>query len=934
MGDLRRGRRGVLVALGVALCLWAAGCGKPDGEKDKAPESPESGRAAGTGAPVGTEEAGVDVPGGVPIGRLPRTVRPTGYALDLTIKPDAQRFSGSARISVTLSEPARGIWLHGNGLTVTSAKAVLPDGREIAADYEQVEDTGIARLSFAITVPAGEAVLALKYNAPFNTQLAGLYRVKEGGAWYAVTQFEAIDARRAFPSFDEPAFKVPFGIAITAKRDHAVIANTPVKEVENLIAGGRKRVVFRTTKPLPTYLVAFAVGPFDIVNASNIPATDGIRTEPVPLRGVAARGKGGKLAHALGTTAGILGQLESYFGVEYPYGKLDLIAAPQYAFGAMENAGAIVYAEHLLLLNQDAPLSQHRDHALVNAHELAHQWFGDLVTPEWWSDIWLNEAFATWMGNKAAHAWAPDGNYGHLTLHDAITDAMPDDELVSTRQIRQPVLRNDQIINAFDHITYQKGGAVLSMFESYLGEEAFRKGVRLHMRRYAHGVANTQQFMESLAEGSGKPEVVPAFSSFIDQPGLPQVTVKASCTNGQGKLSLSQARYRPLGSFAEDRSWRIPACFNIHSGGKWTKTCTLIGRDRISLMLAGGCPSAVMPNADGAGYYRWTFDSAGWRALLDRFASLSVKEALSFADSLDAAWRSGAGGVGTALYFEGMRKVAAHKSWDVATMPIARLEQLHDNVLDARRRAKLRRFGAELYRGRLDAIGLTPTDGEDTNVALLRRPVVDHLAFQVRDAGLRARLETMGKAYVGFGGDGKLHPETTPAELRPAALAVAAQSIGRPFTDALLVHLDASGDAVLRNAIAKALAAVTEKNLAEDIRGLILTDRLRVRERLAIIESHLDNRLSRADAWAWFQLHYDTLQKRFPTWFRNKGPAYTAGFCSNDRLNEVESFFSEWAGSATGADRARRQALERIGLCMAFKQAKEAELNAWLDAHY
>jgi cytosol alanyl aminopeptidase len=918
------------------LAVALTGCGD-SGKKQEGEKAADSGGIAVTEdspavprsqlLPPIDEEAD---PSEVPVGRLPKSVRPTGYKLHLRILPESPTFSGQVQIATIFDQPRDGIWLHGKDIDVQRAFAVLPAGRRIDATYGEVHASGVARLEFADTVPAGEAVLHFEYEAPFNERLAGLYRVEEGGNYYAVTQFEAIEARRVFPGFDEPAFKVPFDISVTANAGDVVIANTPETASEDLGEGLVKRT-FATTKPLPTYLIAFAAGPYDLVTAGDIAPLANVRVRPVPLRAVAARGKGPNLAYALEHTPGILDPLERYFGVEYPYEKLDLIAAPDFAFGAMENAGAIVYTERLLLLNADAPLRQRRAYALVHAHELAHQWFGNLVTPEWWSDIWLNEAFATWMGNKAAHAWNPEGHFGRETLRDALENAMPVDSLASARQIRQPVTRNQDIINAFDSITYDKGGAVLSMFESYLGEKAFRDGVRLHMKRYTHGVANTEQFMESLADGSGDPNVVPAFSSFIDQPGVPLVSAKADCTGaGTARVTLGQGPYRPLGSkIPAGRRWKIPACIRAIGTKGAEKVCALIDGDQATLELKGACPKAVMPNADGAGYYRFTLDAEGWQALTASFRRLNTKEALSFAGSLMAALD--ADEIGTADFFEGLRAAAGHEAWDVAAFPIGHLTALGDAVLDTEHREKLHEFGAQLYKPRLDKIGLLPKEAEDEAARLLRVPLATYLALHARVEAIRERLSLMGQDYIGYEDGGEIHPEAAPPDLRPLALTVAAQEVGRPFTESLAHVLAESGDAELRRAVTQALAAVEDPHIAADIRAFTLGDTMRLREILTVIQGQLRNPAIRDDAWNWYRTNFDALMDKLPPWARNNAPGAVKSFCSNRHLREAREFFSEKASSLPGAELALGQAVETIELCIALKGARGAAIASWLD---
>jgi len=432
-------------------------------------------------------------------GRLAQGVTPLHYDLALTVDPREERFSGVAKIRVKLDSSTRRFWLHSREATVETV-SLDAGGRTIAATWADGGE-GFAEVRLASAAPAGEATLTVNYDAPFNDSAAGLYHSESGGEKYAVTQFEALDARRAFPSFDQPSFKTPFAVSIVARAGDTVIANTTETGAEP--AGeGLVRHTFRETLPIPTYLVAFAVGPYDVVQGPLLPKT--AQREAVQLRGVAVKGKGAQTRYALSITADLIAYFEEYFATPYPYDKLDFIAAPEFSAGAMENVGAIVYAEQAILMGPDAPVAQQRGIVTTHAHEIAHQWFGNLVTPAWWDDIWLNEAFATWMSYKAANAVFPDGGYEREIQLRAIA-AMEEDSLSSARRIREPIVTESDIEDAFDAITYSKGGGVLAMAESYLGDDAFREGVRTHMRRFPHGVATSRDFFESLGQGSKRP---------------------------------------------------------------------------------------------------------------------------------------------------------------------------------------------------------------------------------------------------------------------------------------------------------------------------------------------------------------------------------------------------------------------------------------------
>ena len=573
-----------------------------------------------------------------PVGRLSSDVLPLHYRLELDIQPETPGFSGIVEIDVDIRSPSKVIYLHGNDLAVTSATLTGVDSVMRTATYEQIDATGVVRLTFADKPPVGHGTLRFVYTATFGRGGEGLYRSVVGDDSYVFTQFQPIDARHMFPGFDEPGFKTPFDIVVTTASANAVIGNAPV-QAEAAAGEGRKRVAFATTLPLPTYLIALAVGPLDVVEAPPLPA-NAVRKHPLPLRGVATRGKGPKLRYALDNTASIVSYLENYFGVAFPYPKLDLIASPDFG-GGMENAGAIIYGDPRLLIADDASFEQRRGFGGIHAHELAHQWFGDLVTPKWWDDIWLNESFANWMGFKAGNAWQPSLRFDIVPALQTPA-AMELDSRIAARQIRQPVTRNLDIGSAFDGITYLKGGAVLGMFENWLGEERFRAGIRTHMQRFPHGVADVEDFMASLAKGSKRPDLVPAFRSFIDQPGVPLVTTTLECDAEGAVLNVSQSRYLPVGSRGDpQRTWQLPLCVRYGTATGVSKDCALLASPVTRMPLkTANCPTFVMPNADGAGYYRFALDDAGWRALQANFGQLNELEALLAADSLSAAYQA------------------------------------------------------------------------------------------------------------------------------------------------------------------------------------------------------------------------------------------------------------------------------------------------------
>jgi len=534
----------------------------------------------------------------IPMGRLPASVEPRGYRLTLTIDPRQAEFSGATEIDLSLREPARAIWLHGHGLRVSNV-VLITSGRTVEGRYAEVDTvSGVARVDFDEEIAAGRALLRLTYAASFEKAPQGLYRTDVAGEWYAFSQLEPIDARRVFPGFDEPRFKTPFDVTVVADGRDKVVSNTPLASKTRVRDGVRHHFV--VTHPLPTYLLAFAVGPLDIIQAPAVRPSV-VRPRPLPLRFVASRGQGKRLAFAARHTGEIVLRLEEYFGFAFPYPKLDLIASPINGI-AMENAGAIVFDDrHLLIGARPSPAQQSVFGGIV-AHEIAHQWFGDFVTPVWWDDIWLNESFAQWLGSKISDRWRP--GFGTRAEQLAATlKAMDTDALRVGRPMHQPIDENRQIIGTFDEITYQKGAGVLAMFESYLGEARFRRGVQLHLRRHAHGSATADDFFAAMAEAAGEPPVLGAFRSFVDQPGVPFVS--AMLSDDGSSLMLRQERYRPVGSaIAPGALWDVPLCVRMLSSAHAPKQCVLMTGTEARIDL--GAPAGATPAVKGITGSPWT----------------------------------------------------------------------------------------------------------------------------------------------------------------------------------------------------------------------------------------------------------------------------------------------------------------------------------------
>lgn len=858
--------------------------------------------------------AALEVPP-VPAGKLTGQVQPQAYRLDLSIDPAQERFSGKTEIDAALKVASRTIDLHWRDLAIHSVE-VLAGGKVLTPTWQQLDATGVGRLTFAEPVPAGPATFRFAYNAAFQTAPAGLFRVKVADQWYAWTQLQSIDGRGVFPSFDEPGFKTPFTVTLRTPPGQTAISNAPQTGLTR--EGGLDVHTFAPTLPLPTYLVAAMVGPFAVVEGVVPPTPQ--RAQPLPLRIVSPQPNGAKLAFALEESKTIVRLLEAYFNESFPYPKLDQITSPIMP-GAMENAGADLYNDALLVMDENATTSQKRSFGMVVSHELAHQWFGDLVTPAWWDDIWLNESFANWMGFRIGNEWRPALNIRAGAVQEGF-DAMRTDALVAGRPIRQPIRTNAQIDEAFDTITYGKGGHVVAMIAGYMGDDKFRDGVRRYMAAHRYGNATSTEFFGAMAEVSGDPRIVPAMQSFTDQQGVPLLTFARS---GQGKSSgwqVSQSRYARLGTTAPDTRWGIPLCLRTTGAAR---QCQLLTEASATIRYAG--KGALVPNVGGTGYYRFELPAAEWDKLIAAADRLPGGEAQALADSLNASFQ--AGRATPAQLIAAARKLAAQQDSYANSTGISALGSYSDaGFLDPAGKAGLQRLVARVYAPRLKQLGFDPRAGayagNDPEETQRRQQAVSQLVRKGGDAALRAQLLAATQAYLG--GDAR----ALDAAWFGAGLAAVVEEGGLAAAKTLLDRALASTDPVFRPAALNVIGGSGQPEIGRWILAELKDSRLRTSERQGLIGGVVSSGGTRELGWDWLKTNYDSLANSGGgIFFASRLPGLVAGYCSVAQADEIATLLRPKLMGKTGALGLERS-IERVRSCGLLKDARGAELSAAL----
>jgi len=843
-----------------------------------------------------------------PKGKLPDTAKPIAYRLDFTILPDQSRFSGHDEIDISVKAATKSLYMHGRNLAVSKAIAKV-GGRNIAATWTQVDPTGVVRLDFAEPLPAGAATLVFDYDGAFGTDASGLYHIKVGDIWYSWSQFESIDARAAYPGFDEPGFKTPFTISITTTPGYKAVSNAPEASITK--AGALEKHQFAATRPLPTYLVALITGPF--LNQTGAVPPTAERASPLPLGVFATQAQAGKLDYVMAESPRIVSLLETYFGEPFPFPKLDQIASPVMP-GAMENAGADTYGDGIILLDKGAPTGQRQTFGMVVAHELSHQWFGDLVSPAWWDDIWLNESFANWMGYRIGNEWRPELNIGVGALDEGFR-AMNTDALEVGRPIHQPITENSQIDSAFDNITYGKGGHVISMIAAYLGDEKFKAGVRLHLKRHAYGNATSEQFFQSLADGAQDPRVLTAMKSFVDQQGVPVVDI----TRQGGKLVATQSRYAFLGSSPKAEQWTIPLCLRVDAA----KSCTLL--DKPVTTLAAGGTGVVMPNVGGTGYYRFNLEAADWQKLIGTFATLSPGEALAANDSLWAAFR--ADKAPASWLVTATKTLAANADSDASVDGGSRLAGLKlRGLIGPESDAAYRRLMDATYAPRLAAIGFDPAAGAHLGDApdkqKLRQNLVGFVVEEGHDAAVSAKLEAAAEKYLA--GD----KQAIDQAYLGAGLGVVVTKGGLPAAKKLVEIGLASEDPTLRRSALGAASGSGRTDVAQYLLGLN-DPRLRPFDRIGLIFGLATSEGTADFTGEWILNNYDTLLAGSNGIFiTSRLPQALAYQCGADRADRINSLLGPKVRAAGAGVLTFERTIETIRHCGDLKAAKSAEIAA------
>jgi puromycin-sensitive aminopeptidase len=842
--------------------------------------------------------------------RLPLHLRPRRYEAILSVDLEGKRFTGTELIELTSTEPAGEIVLHAAELDVTRA-ALHAAGRVLeATSITPAAASETVILRFAEPVPRGAGTLEVAWTGRMTAGLRGLY---PAGGGLAATQFEAADARRVFPSFDEPGFKAVWRLAVEAPAGAVVLSNG-APEREEAIGDGRKRVAFAETPPLPTYLVALVVGPiegFPEVKVRGVPVRTWASPEKLPLTGFGQD-----------VAVEVLPRLEDYFGVPYAFGKVDQVGLPEFEAGAMENAGLVTYREVALLLDPEtASLAQKKRVAEVVTHELAHQWFGNWVTMTWWDDLWLNEAFATWMSYKIVDEWNPAWRVW-LDFDQGKAAAMHLDALRSTHPIHAEIRDVNAAGEAFDLITYEKGGAVLRMVEGYLGEERFRDGIRLYMRRHAKGNAVADDLWSALSEASGEP-VLELANAWIGKPGFPLVRV---VREGR-KLTLEQRRFFSEAGAGEgdETIWPVPLVVRHGDGERVTEQRILLRERRAEVELSGeGEPALVCANAGATGFYRVAYDVASLEALGGHVARLAPAERIQLLSDEWALVRSSEREIGA--FLDLVTRFGGEEDHAVLDELVARLSAIEHRLLLDGDRLRFAALVATLFGPRLAEDGWDPAPAEPDVVRLRRAAAVRALGLVARSAGVVHEATARLDRWTG-GDRAALEPN-----LHEPAVAMAARSGDAARFEWFRALFAKETDPAFRRRYLLALASFEDPALAARGIELALGDEVPLQDVASFVGALLVNRTARGPFWVRLRGDWERLHARVkgaPMLLRRIVEAMGA-LVERRELEEAEAFLA--AHPVAEARQAIAQTLERLRQDVALRERTHAAIGRWLES--
>ncbi len=851
---------------------------------------------------------------------LPANVKPRRYRM--TLQPDLETFTfkGQQTVDIDIVDPTARIVLNAAELEIDDVTLRRNGGSINASSISLDADTETAILDFGRVLSQGTAQLEMKFTGTLNDRLVGFYRSEyrdgEGNTRHlATTQFEPTDARRAFPCWDEPSQKALFDVTMVFDDSLQAVSNTPIVE-ESAPAPGLRSVRFGETPVMSTYLLAFVVG--DLV-ASEADAADGTKI------GVwTTRGKENQAAFALDTSVRLLGYFNEYFGIPYPLPKLDHIAIPDFAAGAMENWGCITYRETALLVDPENSSAGTRQRvAEVVAHEMAHMWFGDLVTMEWWDDLWLNESFASWMGTKSVDWLFPEWEMWTQFVNMDTNRALSLDGLKNSHPIEQEVKNPAEVSQLFDAISYSKGASVIRMLEQFLGPEVFQGGLYRYLKGNEYGNARTHDLWAALEEESGQP-VTNIMNSWVLQTGYPVLQVQADRRAEDVQISVTQERFlydRLLGDEAPSSEvWQVPVSVSA-PGAATASTVMENAQAVISLSAARPSDDWYKVNSNQTGFFRVNYTSEDWERLAPAISTQQLPATDRLGIQNDAYALSRAGILPITQFLELAGSYSGETDASVWSDLASNLRDIEQLVAGEPVHPAYQQFGRELFGPAAQRAGWTPRPGDGHLDSLLRSTVLGQ-SGSYNDEETLSQAGNLFRQYLE-------NPEAVHPDLRGVVFALAAQGGDRTTYEQLWDLEERTSLQEEKIRLLLAMSRFQDASLLNDTLEGSLSSRVRSQDTITVVAGVAANPLGRRPAWEFVKSNWAEFDRRYGG--GGFGLMRLVSICNSFNTDEqradVENFFAE--NSTPAAERTIRQALERMRLNIRWLEQNRPALNGW-----
>ncbi|HEU0208303.1 MAG TPA: M1 family metallopeptidase [Candidatus Udaeobacter sp.] len=848
-------------------------------------------------------------------GKLPKTVVPAEYSVRIVPNIDNFTFGGTETVKLNARRPVHQLVLNALELKIEAASV---DGNDLPASAINIgKENELLTLGLPSELTVGDHTLALRFTGKINQQGQGLFYMhyqEQGSGTRKVmlgTQFEATDARRFFPCWDEPAFRARFQLSVVVPENWLAVSNMSVESEKKI--GDEKEVRFAPTPPMSSYLNVFVAGELDVIES---------RIGPTQIRVITTKGKAELGRYALEASGQILRYYNDYFGVPYPLPKLDQIALPGGFGGAMENWGGITYFESTLLFDPKNSSEETKQSIYeVLAHEMAHMWFGDLVTMAWWDNLWLNEGFASWMGSKCTAHFNPQWEVWQArelprdpTRRTGIAReaAMEGDARSTTHSIQQPITTEAEANSAFDDITYKKGQSFLRMLESFLGENVFCDGVRRYIAAHKYSNTTTADLWNALSEASKK-HVAEIAAGWTEQPGFPVVKVERE---PDGKIQLTQERFTVNFNNAPPLLWNIPLTYSV--GGKGPTT--LLMTDKMAELRNIPAGRAVKLNVNGAGNYRVEYDGPSWNLILDDLPKLSLEDRVNL---LSDSWALvEAGRAPVSLYFGLVEKLPDSTELGEREQIIEVIDFINRLMIGSQQREQFQRYARSLLRVTFRALGWEPRAGEPVSAVTLRASLI-HALGDLNDpeiiAGCRARFEKF-----------LTYPESLGADLRPAVLAVVGRYADEKTWDKLHeLGLKTTSSEEKQNYYI-ALTEATDPKLVKKTLSIALTEELPTSRAVFLVGRVARNSDHPELAWEFAMANMKILLGKVDAAGMNRyTPSLFTFFSDESRAGELTAYAKKNLPVASAPEVAK--AVDEIQFRAEFKKRVVAQLKVWMD---